>query len=105
MIDNFYDQNINDTIKMNDEIRNISLGKSDDYTVGCLLDYHYFKDNYKLVCCNLSMQSILDSDPRALQQTEFIFRLDYNVNAQILTVLEKEKKTVLEFIKGTVKVL
>ena len=37
------------------------------------------------------MQSILDSDSRILQQIEFIFKLDNNVNAQILTVSEKKK--------------
>ena len=35
---NFYDQPINDLIKQNDEERNVSLGKRDDYTTGCLLD-------------------------------------------------------------------
>ena len=79
---------------MHNEIRRIALGKGDDYTDGCLLDYQYFKDHYKLVACDLSKQVILDSDPRAIQQIEFVYRLDNNVNAQILTILEKEKKTV-----------
>ena len=36
---NFYDQPINDQMKMYDEIRKDSTGKGDDYTTGCLLDY------------------------------------------------------------------
>ena len=32
-------------IKQYDEVRKISIGQSDDYTTGCLLDYAYFKDN------------------------------------------------------------
>ena len=36
---NFYDQLINDQIKMYDEIRKIATGKGDDYKTGCLLDY------------------------------------------------------------------
>ena len=40
---NFYDQSINDLIKEYDEVRKISTGQGDDYTVGCLLDYVYFK--------------------------------------------------------------
>ena len=75
---NFYDQNINDTIKMYNEIRKTALGKGNDYTVGRLLDYQYFKEHYKLLCCNLSMQSILDSDPKAVQQIEFLYRLENN---------------------------
>ena len=37
---NFYDQPINDQIKMYDEVRNIATGKGDDYTIDCVLDYH-----------------------------------------------------------------
>ena len=63
--------------------------------------------NYKLICCGLSKQKVLGSNPKANQQIEFIYKLgdDNNqVQAQILTVLEKEKETNLEFSKGTVKV-
>ena len=74
---------------MYDAIRGVALGNRDDYTVGCLLDYQYFKDHYKLVACDLSKQAILDSDPRAIQQNEFVYKLDNNANAQILTILEK----------------
>ena len=46
---NFYDQPINDQIKKYDEIRNISTGQGGDYTTGCLLDYAYFRYNYRLI--------------------------------------------------------
>ena len=36
---NFYDQLINDLIKQYDEVRKISTGQGDDYTIGCLLDF------------------------------------------------------------------
>ena len=36
---NFYDQPINDIIKQYDEVRKVSAGYGDDYTIGCLLDY------------------------------------------------------------------
>ena len=41
MIDgrNFYNQNINDTIKIYDEVRETALDKGDNYTIRCLLDY------------------------------------------------------------------
>ena len=38
-------------------------------------------------------------------QIESKERLDNNANTQTLTILEKEKQTILEFGKGTVKVL
>ena len=37
---NFYDQPINGLVKQYDEIRKTSTGQGDDYTTGCLLDYH-----------------------------------------------------------------
>ena len=55
MIDerNFHDQPINDLIKQYDEVRKVSTGQGDYYTTGCLLDYAYFKDNYKLIAIDL----------------------------------------------------
>ena len=50
----FYDQAINDLIKQYDEVRKISTGQGDYYTTGCLLDFVYFKNNYKLIAADLS---------------------------------------------------
>ena len=67
------------------------------------------KRSYKLTCYDLSKQKVLDSNPKANQQIEFVCKLDNTraapeTKAQILTVLGKEKETNLEFSKGTVKV-
>ena len=53
---NFYDQPINDSVKQCDEIRKISTGQDDDYTTGCLLDFHYFEKNYRLNAADLTKQ-------------------------------------------------
>ena len=53
---NFYDQPINDLIKEHDEVRNVSTGHGNDYITGSLLDYAYFKDNYRLIAIDLSNQ-------------------------------------------------
>ena len=68
MIDgrNFFDQPINSMNKTYETIRKIATDKGDDYTTGCLLDYHYFKENYKMIAIDLSRQNELDADPRAL---------------------------------------
>ena len=68
-----------------------------------MLDYQYFKDHYQVIAVDLSKQKELDADPRALQQIEFYGML--NTNLQVCKVLEKSKETILEFYKGTVKVL
>ena len=36
-------------IKQYDEVREVSTRQGDDYTTGCLLDYAYFRDNYRLI--------------------------------------------------------
>ena len=69
MIDgkNFFDQPINSDLKTYENIRKIATGQGDDYTTGCLLDYSYFKDHYKMIAIDLSKQQALDADPRAIQ--------------------------------------
>ena len=68
---NFFDQPINSMSKTYENIRNIATGKGDDYTTGCLLDYPYFKENYKIIAIDLSKQNELDADSRAIQQINF----------------------------------
>ena len=55
-------QPINDSIKQYDEIRKISTVQGDDYTTGCLLDFAYFENNYRLLAADLSKQKALDAD-------------------------------------------
>ena len=101
----FYDQPINDLIKQYDEVRKLSTGESDAYTTGCLLDYAYFKDGYRLTAVNLSKQKALDADPRAIKQILFqgIAGGVDDTKLRLYTILEKSKETVLEFYKGTAK--
>ena len=55
----------------------------DDYTTGFLLDYSYFKENYKQIAIDLSKQQALDADPRAIQQINFTANLDRDEGATI----------------------
>ena len=45
-------------------ILNIAIGQGDDYTTGCLLDYNYFNNYYKMIAINLNKQQNLDTDPK-----------------------------------------
>ena len=36
------------------------MGQEDDYTTGCLLDYSYFKDHYKMIAIDLGKQQAFD---------------------------------------------
>ena len=88
MIDgrNFFDQPVNSMSKTYKNIRKIATGKGDDYTTGSLLDYPYFKEDYKMIEVDLSRQNELDADPRTIQQINFTANLD-----------RKQKKLFLNF--------
>ena len=107
MIDgkNFFDQPINSMTKTYENIRKIATGQGDDYTTGCLLDYSYFKNYYKMIAIDLSKQQELDADPRAIQQINFTANLDRNGNTTMFFIIEEAKETVWDFSQGTVKVL
>ena len=51
MIDgqNFFDQPVRNNLITSDSIRKIATGQENDYTTGCLLDYNYFKNFYKMI--------------------------------------------------------
>ena len=104
---NFYDQPINDIIKQYDEVRKVSTGHGHNYTTGCLLDYAYFKGNYRLIAVDLSKQKALDADLRAIQQIVFleVVKVDAGTKIRLYTILEQSKETMLEFSKETAKVL
>ena len=46
-----------------DVIQKITTGQGDDYTTGCLLDYNYFKNYYKMIAIDWSKQQSLHADP------------------------------------------
>ena len=89
--ENFFDQPIKNNKVTYENIRKIPTGQENDYTTGCLLDYPYFKDNYKLIAGDLSKQQPLDSDPRANQQINFTANLDSVGNTKIYFILEEAK--------------
>ena len=66
-----------------------------------------FKDYSRLLAVDLSKQKALDADPRAIQQIVFqgVVGGENNTKIRLYTILEKSKETILEFAKGTAKVL
>ena len=81
------------------------LLQANNYTAGCLLDYSYFMDTYKMIAVDLSKQQVLDADPRAIEQINFTANLDRAGNTRVYFILEEAKETILNFSQGTVKVL
>ena len=100
-----FDQPVKDNKVTYQNIRKIATAQGDDYATGCLLDYPYFKDSYKMIAIDLSKQEALDTNPRAIQQINFTTNVDRAGNTRIYFILEEAKETILDFSQGTVKVL
>ena len=107
MIDgkNFFDQPVKNDKVTYENIRKNATGQGDDYTTGCLLDYIYFKNYYKMIVVDLSKQQALDADPKAIQQINFTANLDIAGNTRNCFTLEEVKETILDFSQGTVQVV
>ena len=53
---NVFDEPVKNNKVTYENIRKIATGQGDDYTTGCLLDYIYFKNYYKMIVVDLSEQ-------------------------------------------------
>ena len=62
-----------------------------------------FKKNCRLIAADLSKQKALDANLRAIQQ--IIFTGKTSANTVIYYIPEQSKETILDFSKGTTKVL
>ena len=102
---NFFDQPVKNDKVTYENIRKVATGQGDDYTMGCLLDYIYFKKYYKIIAVDLSKQQALDADTNAIEQINFTANLDRAGNTRLYFILEEAKETVFKFSQGTVKVL
>ena len=73
-----------------------------------MLDFAYFENNYRLIAADLSKKKALDADTRAIEQNIFTGKTTStvaNTRVVIFYILEKSQETILEFSKGTTKVL
>ena len=60
-----------------------------------------------MVLTDLRKQQGLDPDPKAIQQINFTGNIaqDPNANIAIFLIIEEAKETILDFSKGTLRVL
>ena len=65
------------------------MSNSNGYTTGNLLDFAYFKENYRLIAIDLSRQTKL-KDP---QQINFIGKLSRRSGTTMFFVIEKSEET------------
>ena len=80
----------------------IEMSNNNDYTTGNLLDFGYFKENYKLIAIDLSKQTKL-KDP---QQISFIGKLEnQDHGATMFFIIEKSGETTCNFSQNFVNIL
>ena len=78
------------------------MSNNNDYTTNNLLEFAYFKENYKLIATDLSKQTKI-KDP---QQINFIGKLeDQNHGATMFFIIEKTEETTFKFSQNSVAIV
>ena len=80
----------------------IEMSKNNDYATGNLLDFGYFKENYKQIATDLSKQTNL-KDP---QQINFIGKLEnQDHGATMVFIIKKSEETNFKFSQNSVTII
>ena len=75
---------------------------NDDYTTGNLLDFVYYKENYRLIAIDSSKQTKL-KDP---QQINFTGKIEgYNDGVTMFFIIERSEETTFDFSQNSVNIL
>ena len=78
------------------------ISNNNDYTTGNLLDFAYFKENYRLVAIDLSKQTKLKDS----QQINVIGKLENQAHgATIFFIIEKLEETTFNFLQNSVTII
>ena len=76
------------------------MGNNNDYATGNVLDFAYFKRNYRLIATDVSKQTKL-KDP---QQITFIGNLSNTLGAAMFFIIKKSEKTTFNFSQNSVTI-
>ena len=58
--------------------RKLTTGQGEDFTAGFTLDYNNIENRSRLIAVDLSQQTDVDADSKAIQQIEFVRKLKKN---------------------------
>ena len=80
----------------------IDTSNNNNYTTGNLLDFAYYKENYKLIAIDLSKQTkIKDS-----QQINFVGKSERQDNGvTMFFIIERSEETTFKFLQNSVNIL
>ena len=91
-------------ILKHENIRKIATCQGDDYPTGCLLDYPYFKENYKMIAIDIHQQQGLDADPKQFKKLVLLTRtenIDRTENTTMFFVIgEANYKNIANMIQN-----
>ena len=79
----------------------IDMSNNNDYTTSNLLDFAYFKENYRLIGIDLRKQTKL-KDP---QQVNFIGKLDKDDGATMFFIIQKSEETTFKFLQNSATII
>ena len=79
----------------------IDMSNNNNYMTGNLLDFAYFKKNYKLIAIDLSKQTKI----KYPQQINFIGKLLRNTGATMFFIIERSEETTFELLQNYVNTL
>ena len=74
---------------------------NNDYTTGKLLDFTYFKENYKIIAIDLSKQTKL----KGPQQINFIGKLSNILGATVFFIIEKSEEPTFNFSHNSATII
>ena len=92
-----FDQPLKYDQRAYDNIGKIMAVQGDDNATGCLHDYIYFKNYYKMIAIDFNKQQALGADPKAIQQIYFIGNVDRAGNTTMFFIIEKAQESILDF--------
>ena len=79
----------------------IDMSNNSDYTTSDLLDYVYYKKQYRLIAIDLSNQTKLKDS----QQINFSGKLLRNTGATMFFIIEKSEETTFNFSQNSVTIV
>ena len=80
----------------------IEMSNNNNYMTGNLLDFAYYKENYKPIATDLSKQTKM-KDP---QQINFIGKIEEQDNGvTMFFIIEKSEETTFEFLQNSVTII
>ena len=96
----FYDLPIKNEEEAYEKI--IAMCNNNDFTTGNLLDFTYYKENYRFTAIDLSKQTKI-KDP---QQINFISKIEGQDNSiKMFFITERSEETTFEFLQNSVNIL